>query len=216
VDDILCISDNPMKTMVRIKEKFDLKNDEVKTPSDYLGSVLERVTNENGVVCWSQSSDKYVQAAVANVEEKLRTSKRELKKAKHSSAPFPADYKPEMDCSAELALEGHRYYQELIGVLRWAVEIGRLDILLETSLLSAYLASPREGHLEAVYHIFGYLKWHPKRNIAFDPEYPVIDQRRFHKHDWEDCYKGAAEAKPRNAPPRTKREECNYILLCGC
>ena len=63
----------------------------------------------------------------------------------------------------------------MIGVLRWAVELGRLDILLETSLLSAYLASPGEGHLEAVYHIFGYLKWHPKRKIAFDPEHPEHD-----------------------------------------
>ena len=90
----------------------------VKTPSDNLGSVLEQMSNENGVVCWSQSSDKYVQAAVTNVEEHLKGFNRELKKAKHCSAPFPSDYKPETDCSAELALEGHRYYQELIGVLR--------------------------------------------------------------------------------------------------
>jgi hypothetical protein len=201
VDDILCISHDPMRTMTRIKEKFALKNDEVKTPSDYLGGILEQMTNENGTNCWSQSSDKYVQAAIANVESKLSKSGRELQKAKHCSAPFASNYRPELDDTAELSLDGHRYFQELIGVLRWAVELGRLDILLETSLLSAYLASPREGHLEAAYHIFGYLKSHPKRKIAFDPDYPLIDQRRFQKHDWEDFYKGVKEAIPGNAPP---------------
>jgi Reverse transcriptase (RNA-dependent DNA polymerase) len=201
VDDILCISIDPMKTMSRIKDKFELKNDEVKTPSDYLGGVLEQMTNENGVTCWSQSSDKYIQAAITNVEEKLKESGRELQKAKHCSAPFQSSYRPELDTTAELALEGHRYYQELIGVLRWAVELGRLDILLETALLSAFLASPREGHLEAVYHMFGYLKSHPKRKIAFDPEHPQIDQRRYQKYDWTDFYRGAVEALPGNAPP---------------
>ena len=68
-----------MSTMSRIKDKFALKNDEVRTPTDYLGSVLEQMTNENGVTCWSQSSDKYIQAAVANVEAKLKQHNRELK-----------------------------------------------------------------------------------------------------------------------------------------
>jgi hypothetical protein len=135
VDDILCISMDPMTTMSRIKDKFELKNDEVKTPSDYLGGVLEQMTNENGVAsCWSQSSDKYVQAAITNVEEKLRESGRELQNAKHCLAPFTSSYRPELDTTAELALEGHRYFQELIGILRWAVELGRLDILLETGI----------------------------------------------------------------------------------
>jgi hypothetical protein len=201
VDDILCASHDPMKSMDRIREKFELKNDMVKTPSDYLGGVLELTTNENGTICWSQSADKYLQAAVANVEEKLRESRRELQKAKYCSTPFLSNYRPELDDTAELSLEGHRYFQELIGVLRWAVELGRLDILLETSLLSAYLASPREGHLEAVYHIFGYLKWHPKRKLVFDPEHPQIDQRRFQNHEWTDFYRDAQEAIPQNAPP---------------
>jgi hypothetical protein len=201
VDDILCISHDPMKTMVRIKDKFALKNDEVKTPSDYLGGTLALMTNEYGTTCWSQSSEKYVQAAIANVEEKLKEGGRLLSTKKHCSTPFLSSYRPELDETAELALTGHRYYQELIGVLRWAVELGRLDILLETSLLSAYLACPREGHLEAVYHMFGYLKANPKKRIAFDPDYPVIDKQRFIKHDWADFYRDATEAIPTNAPP---------------
>ena len=86
-------------------------------------------------------------------------------------------------------------------MLRWAVEIGRVDILLETSLLSAHLALPRIGHLEQVIHIFGYLKAHPQRKIAFDAIHPQISESRFPKHDWQDFYRDAKEAIPGDIPP---------------
>ena len=89
-----------------------------------------------------------------------------------------------------LKSSGIHYSQELIGVMRWACEIGRVDILLETSLLSTYLAFPRLGHLEHVIFIFGYLKDNPKRNLGFDPGHPKMDEARLHKFDWEGFYRG--------------------------
>ena len=79
----------------------------------------------------------------------------------------------------------------MIGVLRWSIEIGRIDILLEVSLLSTQLACPRVGHMEQVLHIFGYLKKNPKRKIYLDPNHPVIGESRFTKFDCEDFYFGA-------------------------
>ena len=144
------------------------------------------------------ASEKYCKAAVTNVEERLgRAGKRLPSKCQ---APLTSKYAPEMEVSAELKADGVQYYQELIGVLRWACEIGRVDILLEVALLSTYLASPRLGHLEQVFHIFGYLKEHPKRKIGFDSAHPKIDPGRFHKFNWEDFYKGAEEAIPENMP----------------
>ena len=87
--------------------------------------------------------------------------------------------------------QGVQTYQELIGMLRWAVEIGRVDILLEVSLLSSHLALPRVGYLQAVYRIFGYLKQVPKRKLYFDPTKPSISEDRFKTFDWEDFYKDA-------------------------
>ena len=72
-----------------------------------------------------------------------------------------ANYHPELDTSPEL----DHPYQELIGMLRWSVEIGKVDILTELSMLSSYQASPRQGHLEQIYHIFGYLKKKPKLTL---------------------------------------------------
>ena len=52
------------------------------------------------------------------------------------------DYHPECDVLAELTSEGVQRYQELIGVLRWAAELGCINILLETAMLSTYMALP--------------------------------------------------------------------------
>jgi len=71
--------------------------------------------------------------------------------------PLSSGYRPEMDCTAELKAEGVQRYQEIIGQLRWAIELGRVDILLETSLMTQHLALPREGHLEQAFHLVGYL-----------------------------------------------------------
>jgi hypothetical protein len=106
-----------------------------------------------------------------------------------------------MDTTQELKADGVSYYQELVGVLRWAVELGRVDILFETSLMSSHLALPRLGHLEQVFHMFGYLKEHPKRKIAFDPTHPTVPEKMFTKYDWHDFYRGAKEAIPGDKPP---------------
>jgi hypothetical protein len=114
--------------------------------------------------------------------------------------PFSSNYAPWLEVSPELKADGVQRFQELIGQLRWAVEIGRVDILLETSRLSSYLAMPRVGHLEQAFHIFGYLKTHPKRKLAFDPVHPAIDENRFQKCDWTEFYRDASEAIPENMP----------------
>jgi hypothetical protein len=41
--------------------------------------------------------------------------------------------------------------------MRWMVELGRIDIATEVSMLSSYLACPRKGHLENALHVMGYL-----------------------------------------------------------
>ena len=97
-------------------------------------------------------------------------------------------------------MEGVQFYKEMIGIILWAVEIGRVDILLEVSLLSSHLALPIIGHLQSVYHIFGYLKQVPKRKLYFDPLSPLISEDRFHKFDLEYFYRDFKEAIPDDMP----------------
>ncbi len=88
----------------------------------------------DGATCWTMSAEKYMGASVKNVEEAL--AKKGLRLPSKCNTPLPTDYRPELETSPELKADGVQYYQELIGILRWAVELGRVDILFETSLMS--------------------------------------------------------------------------------
>ena len=49
------------------------------------------------------------------------------------------------------------YYQYLIGMVRWRVEIGRVDIITEVTLLASQLEIPREAHLDALLNVYAFL-----------------------------------------------------------
>ena len=94
----------------------------------YLGAGLTKMYNETNKECCAMSSDSYCKAAVANVEEALK--KKCLRLPSKCITPLTNGYRPEMYVTPELKADGLQYYQELIRVLRWAVEIGRVYILL--------------------------------------------------------------------------------------
>jgi hypothetical protein len=72
--------------------------------------------------------------------------------------PFPVDYDPSTNLSDILEPECSSFYQHLISVMRWMVELGRIDIGTKVSMSSSYLACPCKGHLENALHVMGYLR----------------------------------------------------------
>jgi hypothetical protein len=83
------------------------------------------------------------------------------------------------------------------------VELGRIDICLETPMLSSHLAMPREGHVAQTYHIFAYLKKYHNTKMVFDPSNPVVDEAAFDRKDWTSSKFGhisGEEEKPANMP----------------
>ena len=126
---------------------------------------------------------------------------------------MPADYHPEIDISDELSAVDAVYYQSQIGILWWIVELGRVDIALECSMMSYCLALPREDHLRKVFQIFVYLKTNNSNELVFDsclPDWWSNKEGMFPRKDWkgkpyphgEECLK---EEIPENAPePRGK------------
>ena len=121
-DDCLVVSDNAEEILKKeIGRYFQLKPESIGPPSLYLGGHMRKVELKSGTTAWAFSSTQYVQAAVANVEPHLRKKGKGLK-AKAKSV-LPRDYRPEVDVSEELEAEEASYYQLLIGVLRWMVEL---------------------------------------------------------------------------------------------
>ena len=64
------------------------------------------------------------------------------------------------------------YYQSLIGILRWIVELDLVDITCEVSTMASMMAIPRIGHLNQLFHIFAYLKQRHNSEMIFDPTLP--------------------------------------------
>ena len=106
---------------------------------------MSKVTLENDVSAWSFSSSQYVQAAVENVEKYLKG--KGLCLPVKAPTPFNSGYRPEVDVSPELNATDAAYFQSLIGVLRWIVELGRVDVNTEASMLASCMALPRKGAL---------------------------------------------------------------------
>ena len=200
VDDALCISQRAESVIrTEIGKYFYVKEESIGAPKIYLGNKVSKVTMENGIKAWSFSSSQYVQAAVANVEDYLKKHGKSL--PTKASAPISNGYRPEIDVTPELDVKEAAYYQSLIGILRWIVELGRADICVEASMMASCMALPRRGHLEQLYHIFAYLRNKHNSETVFDPTEPDIPEDLFEKQDWSDTVYGeCSEDIPQDAP----------------
>jgi hypothetical protein len=71
------------------------------------------------------------------------------------------------------------FYQSQVGVLRLIIEIGRLDITTEVSMLAAHMGPPREVHLTALLRVFAYLKNKHNARLIYDPSSAQIETSDF-------------------------------------
>jgi Reverse transcriptase (RNA-dependent DNA polymerase) len=193
VDDILAISEEPEEIMKMIAEAYRLKEGSVMEPKIYLGADISKIQMADGRECWAMSAEGYVRSAVANIDKQLKLEGYKALRTRAAN-PFRTGYRPEVDVTTHLPVHAIRFYQGLIGIARWAIELGRIDIAFEISRLSSFNHAPREGHLDALLDIFAYLKRHPKASIVFDDEEPNFEgTATFVSYDWKGQYPFAKE-----------------------
>ena len=107
----------------------------------------------------------------------------------------------EIDISTVLNPIDAAYYQFLISILRWIVELDRVDITCEVSMMALMMAMPRTGHLNQLFHMFAYLKQRHNSEMVFDQTIPNIDKDLFLREDWRHTpYAHAKENIPPKAP----------------
>jgi hypothetical protein len=154
--------------MEGLEAKYVLKAGSVGKPMTYLGPKVSKYRLEHSEntdkVRWSLSAEDYVNRAVKDVETELEKVGKTL--PTKVTTPTTADYRPELDQSKELGPDQATYFAGPIGVLRWCIELGRIDIIVELSLLSRFLACPREGHLQQAFHVFGVITDGVRRDRA--------------------------------------------------
>ena len=124
VDDILCIHHNPMSVMNKINGYLPLKPISCGHPDIYLGAKLKLTQLPNRVMAWELSPSKYLVQAVKNCQLHLADKLNgKYSIPARANNPFPVDYDPSADLSDILGPECSSFYQHLIGVMRWMVEL---------------------------------------------------------------------------------------------
>jgi hypothetical protein len=236
VEDHLCVHHDPMSVLNLINGYMPLKPSLVGDPDIYLGAKLKLTQLDNGIWAWGLSPSKYVDQAVKNCAKHLNDKlNNHFCLPQRADNPFPYDYYPELDLSEPLDPKCSSFYQHLIGVMRWMVELGCIDIATEVSLLSSHLTLPREGHLKMALHIMSFLSQKHNTRLMFDPTYPKIDMGQFPQYNWTKFYGNVEETIPVDMPKplgkgvdvcmmcdsdhagdkRTRRSCTDFLIFCN-
>ncbi|KAL7534700.1 hypothetical protein ACHAWF_008244 [Thalassiosira exigua] len=118
------------------------------------------------------------------------------------------------DTSLELNPEEASYFS-IIGIMRWMIELGQIDIATEVSLLSFHLAYPHRGHMKAALHVMSYLKGRHDSRLALDHSCPTIDKSKFNSDAYWTAFYGNVtnKAVPSNAPEPRGKEVDIYMMF---
>ncbi len=91
------------------------------------------------------------------------------------------------------------YFQSLIGIMHWTVELGCNNITKEISLLLLHSALPHEDQMNTALHVMAYIGLHHKSHLLMDLTYLDIDNDQFPVMDWK-YFSNVTEPIPPNAP----------------
>ena len=214
VDDVIAIHHDALRCIKSIDKYFPMKPDSIGDPSIYLGAKMKKVRLDNGVEAWTLSASQYIQESCRKVLQNAR-EKHACLKLRKSSTPMASDYRPELDISEELDHDDANYCQSAVGMLRWIVELGRIDIITEVSMMSSHMAAPRVGHLERVFQMYSCLANKHNARLVFDPSYPDIKMSAFVEgQEWEKFCGDVREEVPPNRP-EPLWEGGGYTSVCG-
>jgi len=122
------------------------------------------------------------------------------------SSPLENNDHPELDTSELLSLENIKIFQSLIGACQWIIQLGRFDTAVHIMTLSSFRIAPRQGHLDRMKRIYGYLSKFRTATIRIRTDMPDFSDLNIVDHDWSNSpYAGTREDLPTNIPtPRGK------------
>ena len=191
VDDLMILSRDPQGIIDSLEKEHNFKLKGTGPVSFHLGCDFLR--DDEGVLCLQPK--KYIEKMEDNYQRIFGSN------PKPATSPLVKGDHPELDTSELLDDEKTKLYQSLIGALQWVIQIGRFDVAPAVMTMSRFRAMPREGHLDRVKRIFGYLTKmrHGKIRILTDePDYSDIPIKEY---DWQyTVYGDAKEQIPSDAP----------------
>ena len=192
VDDIMFYGKEPQHFFDTLITQHHYKLKGVGKPVYHLGGDFYR--DHDNTLAWGTRT--YVKKMLTNYELMFN------EKPKEASSPMVEKDHPELDLTEELDEAGIKQYQSLIGALQWLVTLGRFDILIGVTTMGSFRVSPRQGHLDRLKRIYGYIRKYPDGAIRFRTGIP--DHESYTKpteYKWaETVYGTGKEELPRDMP----------------
>ena len=194
VDDLMIASKNPQAII------DSLTNDPVNFKLKGTGPVkfhlgCDYFRDEDGVLCVGPL--QYIERMVDTYKTLFG-----VKPKQNVQSPLERNDHPELDESPLLGEEGISKYQSLIGILQWTISLGRFDIGTAIMSMSSFRVAPREGHLERLKRICGYLAKFKPACVRVRTEEPDYSDLPTGTYDWlRSVYGNVREQRAPGAPP---------------
>jgi hypothetical protein len=186
-----------------INTKYNYKLKGVGPITHHLGGDFER--DPDGTFKWGAKS--YVNKMISNYEKMYGEVPRSQR------TPIEYKYHPELDESSLLDADGVKQYQSMIGALQWLVSLGRFDIFCAVMTMSRFRVEPRQGHLSALKHTYGYLRNFKDGAIRFRTDVPDYSNYVPETYDWSySTYGPIQEELPSNMPPPRGRTVVHTVF----
>jgi hypothetical protein len=92
-------------------------------------------------------------------------------------------------------------FHGFVGSANWMITLDRFDIAYATAALARFSMAPREGHIHAMKHLFGYVKQFPHGQIIIDHSEHVVKAAKVQpEYDWSEYYPVAEGIMPPDMP----------------
>lgn len=191
VDDLCIAVKDPESLIKELTEKHGYKLKGVGELLYHLGNNFER--DADGTL--KSGPKKYIEKMMAWYEKTYG------EKPKEATSPLEKADHPELDATELCGAEGIKQYQAMIGQLQWLVSLGRIDVFVAVMSMSRWRAAPRQGHLDRLKRVYGYVKRMKDGFIRFrtgEPDYSDVQDPVF---DWaKSVYGDVKELIPDDAP----------------
>ena len=103
---------------------------------------------------------------------------------KEISSTISSSYFPEPDINPGMDSNNSLTKSPPIGILSWIVELGRVEIMVEPSLMASCMEMLLCGHLERLFRIFSFVRNKHNTEMVLDPSDPEIYQTYFEQEEW--------------------------------